>query len=84
MEKTEIEIKILTQLRNWDNKHLNSWLSREDFKKMIDEENDDIVDQYVRELEEEGYVKLNYGIGAYFHDIRITKKGRDLLKSWNV
>jgi len=79
-----MNIRVLVRLRNWDYEHQNDWMSRDDFKQEIDEDNNDLIDQWVRELVEVGYVELHSGVGAYFHDIRITRTGRDFLAERNA
>ncbi len=71
--------KILKILKKCDKIKQDMWISREDLKNKLSENNDKLIDRDVRELTERGFVELKKGIGAYFHDIRITKRGRDFL-----
>ena len=71
---------LLKILYKEDIKNMGKYISREEIIN-ISGIKEEIIDRAVRSLEDLEHVDLNKGSGAYFHDIRISRKGRFFLNN---
>lgn len=76
----EMKIKVLQALRDYDQEHFDDYMSKLNLKKAVDEENDNIIDNILKDLEDEYYIDASSSISDKWQSIKITKTGRDFLQ----
>jgi len=78
--REDLEIKVLQVLRNYDQKNFNQHMSKTDLKKSIGEENDNIINNVLKDLEDKEYITVFPSIKDRWELIKITNKGIEYLR----
>ena len=78
MGGSNLKDKALETFYQWDIDHMDDFLDKDEFKKLIDEENDEIIKPIIRDLEEEGLIEVERTMGTFWKIARITGEGRRL------
>lgn len=75
-----MKIKVLQILRDYDREHFDDYMHKLNLKKAVDEENDNIINNILKDLEDEFYIDASPSIQDHWQSIKITKEGRDFLE----
>ena len=61
---------------DWDMEHMNIPIDKNEFKRRINEENDDLIDQVIRDLKDDNLIEIKQTMGSYWIAGNITAWGR--------
>ena len=76
MGGSNLKDKTLEIFNQWDIDHMDDFLDKDEFKRLIEEENDEIINPIIRDLEEEGLIEVERTVGTFWKIARITGEGR--------
>ena len=68
--------KALETFYKWDLEKLDGYLDKDEFKKILGEDNDEILDPIIRDLRDEGLIEIMQTVGSYWKAGRIAPEGR--------
>ena len=80
----EMKLLILNTLREYDYRNLNQYLDKQRLKKLVKEDNDDIINRVLRDLDYEYYIEISSSMQDKWQSVRITKLGREFLEEQNI
>ncbi len=76
MGGSNLKDKALEIFNQWDIGHMDDFLDKDEFKRLIEEENDEIINPIIRDLEEDGLIEVERPVGTFWKIARITGEGR--------
>ncbi|MHA2256119.1 MAG: hypothetical protein ACXAAM_08610 [Candidatus Heimdallarchaeaceae archaeon] len=71
-----MEEEALRIFYEWDIENIDVPLDAGEFKRIIGEDNDDVINQYIRDLKEDGLIETFSKVGKQWRSGRITPYGR--------